>query len=155
MKLLLDVKALERMIAGDSMVEIEIRNGIVQEFAKRHLKAIASSEELQTLVKGQMETVRVSVEQEMSDFFENVTKDPWGRVVRQSFKDHIKNKIQEEARLGIEREISKQITIMVEKRLETLSETVTAYCDSILKRYTKYTIDKMVEEKFRKAIEKA
>lgn len=35
--------ALERLIGGDSTVEVEIRNSIVQEFAKRHLKSIAES----------------------------------------------------------------------------------------------------------------
>jgi hypothetical protein len=155
MKILLDVKALERMIAGDSLVEVEIRNGIVQEFAKRHLKAIASSEEFQKVVKLQMDTVRLSVESEMTDLFENVKKDSWGHVVRQSFKDDIKKKICEEAYLVIEREIAKQITGMVERRLADFSETANAYVDSLLSKYTKRTLDEMVEEKFRKAISKA
>lgn len=33
--------ALERLIGGDSETEIEIRNSIVQEFTKKHLKKIA------------------------------------------------------------------------------------------------------------------
>ncbi|AFF28277.1 gp279 [Sphingomonas phage PAU] len=38
------VEALERLIGGDTQIEIDIRNNIVQEFAKRHLKDIAESE---------------------------------------------------------------------------------------------------------------
>jgi hypothetical protein len=155
MKILLDVQALERMIAGDSLVEVEIRNGIVQEFAKRHLKAIAGSDEFQKVVRNQLDTVRLSVEQEMSEVFENVQKDSWGRVTRQSFKESIRKKIVEEAHMVIEREISKQVTGMVERRLADISETVNAYCDSLLSKYTKRTLDEMVEEKFRKAISRA
>lgn len=36
------LEALERLIGGDTEVEIEIRNNIVQEFTKKHLKAIAN-----------------------------------------------------------------------------------------------------------------
>lgn len=35
------LEALERLIGGDSAVEIEVRNNIVQEFTKKHLKALA------------------------------------------------------------------------------------------------------------------
>lgn len=38
-----NLEALERLIGGDSEIEIEIRNNIVQEFSKKHLKAIAES----------------------------------------------------------------------------------------------------------------
>ena len=34
------LKALERLIGGDNELEIEIRNSIVQEFTKKHLKSI-------------------------------------------------------------------------------------------------------------------
>lgn len=35
------LEALERLIGGDSELEVGLRGGIVQEFAKRHLKGIA------------------------------------------------------------------------------------------------------------------
>jgi hypothetical protein len=35
------LEALERLIGGDSQLELEIRNNIVQEFSKKHLKPIA------------------------------------------------------------------------------------------------------------------
>jgi hypothetical protein len=37
------LEALERLIGGDSELEIEIRSSIVQEFSKKHLKSIAQS----------------------------------------------------------------------------------------------------------------
>jgi len=43
-KLQLDKDALERLIGRDSQVEIDLRSGIVQNFAKKYLKAVAQSE---------------------------------------------------------------------------------------------------------------
>ena len=37
------LEALERLIGGDSELEIDIRNSVVQEFAKKHLKALAQN----------------------------------------------------------------------------------------------------------------
>ena len=34
------LEALERLIGGDTQVEIEIRNSIVQEFTKKYLKSL-------------------------------------------------------------------------------------------------------------------
>lgn len=42
LKFSLNVPALQRLIGGDSAVEIELRKSIVQEFAKRHLTAVAN-----------------------------------------------------------------------------------------------------------------
>lgn len=42
------LEALERLIGGDTELEIEVRNSIVQEFAKKYLKGIIN-EELMTV----------------------------------------------------------------------------------------------------------
>lgn len=41
------LEALQRLIGGDSHLEIEIRNSIVQEFSKKYLKAVANSNGVQ------------------------------------------------------------------------------------------------------------
>lgn len=38
-----NLEALERLIGGDSEVEIDIRNSVVQKFAEKHLKALANA----------------------------------------------------------------------------------------------------------------
>lgn len=42
------LEALERLIGGDSELEIEIRNSIVQEFSRQYLKPIAITQQFQT-----------------------------------------------------------------------------------------------------------
>jgi len=41
MKLVLTIPALERLLSGDTEVEVELRKNIVHEFSKRHLSAVA------------------------------------------------------------------------------------------------------------------
>ena len=44
------LEALERLIGGDTQLEIDLRNSIVQEFSKKYLKAVAA-ELAETLVE--------------------------------------------------------------------------------------------------------
>ena len=44
MKLQLTIPALERLIGGDTEIEVDLRKQIVHEFAKRHLKNVADEE---------------------------------------------------------------------------------------------------------------
>jgi hypothetical protein len=43
-----NLEALERLIGGDSDLELELRNSIVQAFANKHLKAVANATIMQT-----------------------------------------------------------------------------------------------------------
>lgn len=45
------LEALERLIGGDSELEFEIRNNVAQDFAKKHLKAVALNEVVQLAKK--------------------------------------------------------------------------------------------------------
>lgn len=57
--------ALERLIGGDTDVEIEIRNSIVQEFAKKHLKCIANK--VDDMLKKFVEELNAKTAQELLD----------------------------------------------------------------------------------------
>lgn len=49
MTILLNANALERLIGGDAEMELRLRQGVVEEFSRRHLKSLASSEMMQKL----------------------------------------------------------------------------------------------------------
>jgi transcriptional regulator CtsR len=55
------LEALEKLIGGDTQVELDIRNNIVQAFAEKHLKAMAGTSQINTAIS----TVRCSVENEI------------------------------------------------------------------------------------------
>jgi len=52
------VEALERLIGGDTETEIEIRNSVVQQFAKRHLKAVAQEQMTVALKNTMIQEIR-------------------------------------------------------------------------------------------------
>ncbi len=55
MKLVLDSKALERLLGGDETLEIELKTNIANQFAEKHLKSLVSSQLLST--KGKVESM--------------------------------------------------------------------------------------------------
>jgi hypothetical protein len=64
MKIQLDTKALERLIGGESEIEVELRNSVVQEFAKKHLKPLVNSstlgkvmEEFKTIITAEIKAM--------------------------------------------------------------------------------------------------
>jgi len=59
-----NLEALERLIGGDSQVEIEIRNSVVQKFAEKYLKPLANSDPItKTLAQIRAEIDRQVCEQ--------------------------------------------------------------------------------------------
>ena len=66
------LEALERLIGGDSQVEIEVRNSVVQKFAEKHLKPLANSDQIKTtLTQIQLDIsrqIREKCEKEIATF---------------------------------------------------------------------------------------
>lgn len=60
------LEALERLIGGDTQVEIDIRNSVVQKFADKHLKAVANSD----AVRKTMEGIQAAVQKQIADRLE-------------------------------------------------------------------------------------
>lgn len=51
MKLVLSAEALERLIGNDTQIEIEIRQQIADQFAKRYLKSLIETEGMRVIAK--------------------------------------------------------------------------------------------------------
>jgi hypothetical protein len=83
------LEALERMIGGNSELEISIRNSIVQQFTKKHLKGIAT-DNITKLVEQQI------VEETQKHFFDITPKKGWDPE-KFILKPHLKEIIQKYA----------------------------------------------------------
>ena len=88
-KLQLDSSALERLIGGDSEIEVELRSNVVQAFAKRHLKGVIEERYLDELKK------------EICDYFWEYNSKIY------ELKPEIKQKIADEVKKAIREEIKK------------------------------------------------
>ncbi len=75
------LEALERLIGGNSEVEIEIRSRVVQEFSKRHLKAVATSLPMQQKLAEINASILKASEERIVQEFGTFKKDVWGKVV--------------------------------------------------------------------------
>ena len=97
------LEALEKLIGGDTQLELELRSSIVQEFTKRHLKALAD----QAMIQQSIPVINSYIR---AEFF-NVTKQ--GYSTSSAFKQEVEGHI----RLLVERQIQQTVTEIVEESI--------------------------------------
>lgn len=94
------LEALERLIGGDSELEIDIRNSVAQAFAKKHLKRIISEEML--------DKIKNDVDRELRDdlFNKDVPGKSWlYGTIKNDLKREIKKAVESEVKSIIHDEI--------------------------------------------------
>jgi len=77
LRLTLNTDALAALIGGNSDVEVEIRNGVVQEFARRHLKGIANEEIFERATKTAIDVCRHTASELMRQYFNSSNGHSW------------------------------------------------------------------------------
>ncbi len=105
-----NLEALERLIGGDTELEMEIRNSVVQDFSKKHLKIVAK----EMLDKGMLSETERFIQNE---FF---LKDSWGRI--KSFSPKYRELIEKQITDAIRREVDLAIRDILE--YDTLKQTI-------------------------------
>ena len=105
--------ALERLIGGDSEVEIEIRGSVVQKFAERHLKAVANSDGLKKQLDSLSSALSDKASQQMAEAI-GVFKTDFGRTqlvrLRPDVTDRINVMVQNAVSDMIREEVMKVIS---------------------------------------------
>jgi len=132
-KLQLDKDALERLIGGDSQVEMDLRSGIVQNFAKRYLKGVAHQEIMTTLSAKVQGYVREQLKEQL-----NIPN--WGTwtpppQMQEGIRQHIVAKIN-----GI---ISDAVNVHAAK----MQQTIQTRLDEIAYRIEMRLTEKVMEER--------
>lgn len=137
--------ALERLIGGDTELEIEIRNNIVQEFTKKHLKQIATASVINQAIH--------SIEEDLiREFFETVkdgyrNKTVLKKDVLTSFKEEMIYRAKEELHLGVNEamEIVNSKAIIDKALSDACDRILTTLSDSYLEK----RLDAMVNAKLK------
>ena len=130
------LKALERLIGGDSEIEIEIRKSIVAEFAKRHLRSIVA--DIDKIIG------EIAIK-EFSGCFGKITRNNTWTGEHFEISDEIK------------RVIKGQISPIVNKKLsEAINEVVidVKYIDELVKYYVDKSFEDRVNQKVAEKINK-
>lgn len=145
------LEALERLIGGNSEIEIEIRNAIIQEFAKKHLKGIAAEE--------YVKLSEIAIRKEIKDeyFIETKPNGSWNNSVL-SFNPKVLSQIKDELRLAAREEVRKIIseTINIEATESIIQNKLTCAANDIVDRLSDIVLtnklDKLVETRVKEKL---
>lgn len=108
------LEALERLIGGDSEIEIDVRNSVIQKFANKHLKALANTNAItQTLSKIQRE-ISDEVSRRCSAEIATFKKNYYGAINEVKLNPAIESEISRKVRTLTDTAIQKAVDEAVE-----------------------------------------
>lgn len=103
------LEALERLIGGDSQVEVEVRNSVVQRFAEKHLKPLANSPAIKntfdSIRNGITKDIQEKCEKEIATFKTNY----YGTVTELQINPTIKAQLHSMVRSAVDEKIAKEV----------------------------------------------
>lgn len=140
------LEALERLIGGDTEVEIDIRNSVVQEFTKKHLKAIADDD----LVKLAQKATETHIRQ---SFFTLKNK-TWGYGQEYVFNKEMEEKILGDLKYQVENHIRELVfkTVETEKVDKIIKDKLAWAVKHIENQLTEQNLEKRLEEMVQKRL---
>jgi hypothetical protein len=138
--------AIERLIGGDTEIELDIRGSIVQAFAKKHLKCIADSPQLKSIMAG------------LADDAIKVVSAQLGTVTGTQYwnqKINLNREVREELVKAAREAAQAEMAAAIKKAVEEVKADVTSgYIEKIVKSHVKATLDAEVKaavnERFKK-----
>jgi len=131
-----NLEALERLIGGDTELEIDIRNSVVQRFTEKHLKGVAN----ELMARGISETIR----KEISASFMNEEGNYYNKtiVVKPEFADKLKTQIS----IEFYRLMSGHIETEIIEFQKKFNDLIQSYGSQLAQRITDEQFEKRVNE---------
>lgn len=141
--------ALERLIGGDTDVEIEIRRSVTENFAQRHLKALATAETIKNVESAIKKWIK-------DEFFTQVKEGSWGT------KTVFKNEVVEQLKEHLKYEAKGALTDVVSELLETkksreavaeaVEKAVTYITDELTASNLEYRLNRLVDQRLKEKL---
>jgi hypothetical protein len=150
--LTLTLPALQRLIGGDSEAEIQIRQGIVESFARRQLKCLLNDDVIrQVLTSARQEAIAIIAKQAQEKFADiAVTNQGWGNQVT---KVTLKPEIVAEINKAVLRKWHEIREEAVAKAVEDIISVRQELIESVIEKKVNHRIDDLVAEGVRKRFE--
>lgn len=149
------LEALERLIGGDSALEIEVRNSIVQNFTTKHLKAIAGLPLVQHHLDYVTKATKEAVQAEVRAHVGTIKTDWQGRVESVKLNDAVRDEIS----LLVKNQVEKLVGEAAQATLKELTAGLQKRIDGHVKSRLDYDIaaevKKQVSEAFQRAMLKS
>jgi translation elongation factor EF-4 len=134
------LEALERLIGNDTELEIEIRNSVVQNFTKQHLKDLANSE--------MMKKFSVSIQNEVkSSFFDEIKNGNYSYNTTTIFKKEFTEMIRQQLKIKASEELKDIVSELVgeQKAYDKINAQVESTVEWIANQLTQKKLEERVE----------
>jgi hypothetical protein len=130
------LEAVERLIGGDSAIEIEIRNNVVDKFEKKYLKGLAT--ESFARIKPWMEELKTSCVRQIEKEIGKIQA--WGYSDKIELTSEFKKAIQE----AVKKQIEVEVYLMLKQLWEDRKAEIMQDVQTILKKEVEVFAKKLV-----------
>jgi hypothetical protein len=147
------LEALERLIGNDTQLEIEVRNNIVQEFAKKHLKALVNDSVFQNTINACKKELQSEVDLKVAEKIGEVKKNSWGEVTGMTLRKDIRDQIGTVVREKVDGQIAEAVEGGI-KLWETDTKSIEMVVEKKFNAQIERFIDSEVQSRLKSVIEK-
>ena len=143
-----NLSALERLIGGNSEVEIEVRNSVIQKFAEKHLKAMANCEPVTSTLKTIKESILGYVKQKVDTEIATFKKDYYNNITEVKLNPAIHAELDRQIRSKMDTFVFETIQASVKKWSDEMK------IDERIEKRVAYFTDEYIRDEVKKRIEK-
>ncbi len=142
--------ALERLIGGDSEIEMEIRDNIVNEFTKKHLRMLAKED----MIKRTAEAIKNELK---THFFEDVKVGNYGSTesrFKESVLSDLKVELLYQARLELKKLVTDAIkeSVSLQKVNEYIEQQANWITETLTNENLTDRLDRLVDKKLKEKL---
>lgn len=139
--------ALERLLGGDTAVEIEIRSNIVQEFAKKHLKVVANSDAVLVALDATKAAIIREAEQKLDASLATFQQDYYGNISKLQLKPEIVAEIRRQVAAQVDAQILKTVLALIEEKFTQVN------LEDMVKRRVDYYTGELINDRVKGRLE--
>jgi hypothetical protein len=153
-KMSVSLPALERLLGGDSQLEIDLRQQIAEQFAKKHVKALINAEALKsvtsTLSSAVTQTVKDQVGTVVYDYNKSVYTMRLTKQMEEAVSGIIKN-IVNTSLLNLQ----SKIMLEIQQKVEAMAESWKKRAEDLLTDKINKELDRLVHNEVGKRVDDA
>lgn len=138
-RIALNVPALERLLGGDSELEVHLRHQVAENFCRRHLKSLLKSEAIQDVIKSFQADAIEEVQQNIG----TLRQETYGAHRKLTLKPEFEEKLKALVQVNVDQIIA---SAMPAERLKDLIKQQTDYWSGYIDRSIRRHIDVEIEK---------
>ncbi len=142
-----NLEALERLIGGDSEVEVEIRNSVIQNFAEKHLKPLANCDVVTSTMRKITENIQTQTTTRINAEIATFKKDYYGNVSEIKLNPSVQTEMERQIRNKMDTFIFDTINTAIQKCADEIK------IDERIEKRVAYFTDEYIREEVKKRIE--